>query len=441
MVGDATQNFLSEPVPLRTTPKANCTHDLNLPMPKSERAYRPWLLAKTWPHIVGFCKVIAMLVPLIALAIDAPIIEHELWRKDPTFAWLIGWHLTTELWCLGFILLDRFSSKFRARETSVTLFAVGTLMLSTWFGLVSWLIYRDLSVYAVGCVFTATVVSTPSVVRRPLYFLAAAVLAGFIALHRSPEMGALFPLVVNPAAVAVICLQLDRFTSAQNHELFEEKRRVQAEHDRADEVLFNVLPASIAEELKRENSVKAVKFERMGILFADIVGFTQFSKSLPPDALVLILNQIFSSFDELVGQLGLEKIKTIGDAYMAISTPGSADSTDLSSLAQLALGMLRTMHSYNTVNGTDLQIRIGLNVGPAVAGVIGVKRFLYDVWGDTVNVASRMESSGLPGRIHVSESIRDLLFCDFAFEARDKLEIKGRGTMQTYFLLDAKPPV
>ncbi len=400
-----------------------------------EGAYTAWLLTKTWSHMLSFCRVIAILVPLIALAIDAPVISERRWEDNAAWAWLIVWHVTTELWCLGFIFVDRFCPRQRETGASVNLFSIGTLVLATWFGLVSWVAYRDLAGYALGSVFIAAVVCTPRPIRRPFYFLCAAALAGFIAESRSAEMGALFPLIVNPLAVAIICLQLDRFTTSQNLELYAEKQRVQVERERADQVLFNVLPATIAEELKQNNAVKAVKFDRMGILFADIVGFTHFSSSLPPDALIFILNQIFTSFDEIVERLGLEKIKTIGDAYMTISTESPLVPSHLSRLAQLALEMLGTIRAYNVSNGTDLQMRIGLHVGPAVAGVIGVKRFLYDVWGDTVNVASRMEASGLPGRVHVSTPVRDQLSGEFAFEARDRVEIKGKGAMQTYFLV------
>jgi adenylate cyclase len=171
------------------------------------------------------------------------------------------------------------------------------------------------------------------------------------------------------------------------------------EHARADKVLYNVLPASIADELKRDDKVNAVKFDNMGVLFADIAGFTSFSRALPPEALVLVLNQIFSAFDALVERHGLEKIKTIGDAYMVVSHHR------LDVMCELGLEMVEAMARYNRENGTRLGMRVGIHAGPAVAGVIGVKRFLSDVWGDTVNVASRMESTGEPGAVHVSDAV------------------------------------
>ena len=229
--------------------------------------------------------------------------------------------------------------------------------------------------------------------------------------------------------------ELDKFTYARNVELYTETRRAEAERARADKVLYNVLPAVIADELKRDGKVKAVKFENMGVLFADIAGFTSFSRALPPDALVLVLNDIFSSFDELVERNGVEKIKTIGDAYMVVSDQR------LDSLAQLALDMGDALRRYNRVNGTKLGMRIGIHAGPAVAGVIGVKRFLYDVWGDTVNVASRMESTGATGAIQVTEAVHRQIRGQFEFRAREALDIKGSGPMATYWLLGPVAPV
>jgi adenylate cyclase len=220
---------------------------------------------------------------------------------------------------------------------------------------------------------------------------------------------------------------------ARSAELYAEMQRAKGERARADKVLYNVLPASIADELKREGRVNAVKFDNMGVLFAGIAGFTSFSRALPPDALVLVLNQIFSAFDALVEHYGLEKIKSIGDAYMVVAHHR------LDALGQLALDMGEAMRRYNrgngNGNGTDLAMRIGIHAGPAVAGVIGVKRLLYDVWGDTVNVASRMESSGEPGTVHVSEAVYLQTRQYFSSTAREPIHIMGRGRMSTYWLL------
>jgi class 3 adenylate cyclase len=302
------------------------------------------------------------------------------------------------------------------------------MLLATWIGAVHGAMWGDLSIYAAGATFVAAVMCTPSPVRKPMYLLSFGALSLAVALRGYAGL-ALLAALVNPFCILVLCTALDELMLARNAELYAEMQRAESECARADKVLYNVLPASIADELKREDKVNAVKFDNMGVLFADIAGFTSFSRSLPPDALVLVLNQIFSAFDGLVEKYGLEKIKTIGDAYMVVAHHR------LDSLGWLALDMGEALQRYNTANGTQLAMRIGMHAGPAVAGVIGVKRFLYDVWGDTVNVASRMEASGEPGAVHVSETVYLQTRQHFAFAAREPIELKGRGRMATYWLL------
>ena len=394
----------------------------------AEQPFRAWLVEKTWAQGVRYSKAVACLLPPVALAVDAPFIAAGAATWPADFVWLLAWQLSAEVFFLGLIAVDRWLPRLRQSELALNLACAAAMLLATWIGLVDGWRLGDLSIYAAGATFVATVMCTPRPVRRPMYVLSLLALAAS-AWVRSDDAAALVSALVNPFCIVVLCIELDKFTYARNLELFAEKQRAEAERERADKVLYNVLPASIADELKREDKVKAVKFENMGVLFADIAGFTQFSRALPPDALVLVLNQIFSSFDALVERHGLEKIKTIGDAYMVVSHQRIA------SLGELALEMGQAMESYNRGNGTGLGMRIGIHVGPAVAGVIGVKRFLYDVWGDTVNVASRIEASGEAGAIHVSEAVYLQLRERFAFSARVPLEIKGRGLMSTYWLL------
>jgi len=213
-----------------------------------------------------------------------------------------------------------------------------------------------------------------------------------------------------------------------NRALYREKCRVEFERARADQVLYNALPVSIANELKYNNVVKAERYARMAVLFVDIAGFTGFSANRSPDSVVRILNDIFCGFDQLVDRYDAEKIKTIGDAYMVVGKG------NVSEIASLALEMLDSMHAYNRRSGFELALRCGIHVGPTVAGVIGLKRFLYDVWGDAVNMASRMESMGEAGRVHVSEDVYEELAGSFAFESRGEMEVKGKGLLRTYFL-------
>lgn len=216
---------------------------------------------------------------------------------------------------------------------------------------------------------------------------------------------------------------------------------LQREREKSDELLLNILPGPVAERLKSGERTIADSAEAT-ILFADLVGFTELSGRLGASELVRILNRLFSSFDELAFKYGVEKIKTIGDAYMAAAGIPEPR-TDHAALAlKLAKGLLKILKLFNEKYDTELQLRVGLNSGPVVAGVIGKRKFSYDLWGDAVNVASRMESHGEPGRIHLSESTYQLLRngpglsdaarAESSFENRGEISIKGKGAMQTY---------
>ncbi len=206
------------------------------------------------------------------------------------------------------------------------------------------------------------------------------------------------------------------------------------EYERAENLLLNILPAPIAERLKRREGIIADSFADVTVLFADIVGFTQLSGSIPPEELVRSLDDVFSRFDALVETHALEKIKTLGDAYMLVGGLPTPRPDHAEAVAEIALGMLREIALFNEQHETPLQIRVGMNSGSVVAGVIGRKKFIYDIWGDTVNIASRMESNGLAGSIHVSEECYQRLRTTYVFEDRGIIQVKGKGEMRTYFL-------
>jgi class 3 adenylate cyclase len=178
----------------------------------------------------------------------------------------------------------------------------------------------------------------------------------------------------------------------------------------------------------------------MSVLFADCVGFTELSGNLSPTELVALLNDVFSLFDRLADRYGLEKIKTIGDAYMVVGglAPDGERDDHVAKIADMALDMLDEVKAYRDRTGSPLEVRIGAHLGPTVAGVIGLKKFIYDVWGDAVNMASRMESQGEAGRIQVSTAMHARLSPEFAFEPRGTIEVKGKGPMETYFLTGRK---
>jgi PAS domain S-box-containing protein len=225
------------------------------------------------------------------------------------------------------------------------------------------------------------------------------------------------------------------------HDITKRKKmesELRKERNKTENLLLNLLPEPIAERLKEEPGVIADKFEKATILFADLVNFTQISTTMPATKLVYLLNEIFSSFDELTEKHGLEKIKTIGDAYMVaggipIARPDHAEAS-----AEMALDMLVAIDELNVKLEATFDLRIGINSGPVVAGVIGTKKFIYDLWGNAVNTASRMESHGVPGRIQVSFYTYELLRDKYEFEERGLIDIKGQGEMRTYFLTGPK---
>lgn len=212
-----------------------------------------------------------------------------------------------------------------------------------------------------------------------------------------------------------------------------EQLRVAQEQSEA--LLRNVLPRSIVDRLKLGESSIADHFENVTVLFADLVGFTAYSARLSPATVVQRLNEIFSAFDELAERHGVEKIKTIGDGYLAVGGLPVARPDHAEAIAELALDMQNAVVQFNERNGERLVIRTGINTGPVVAGIIGIKRFSYDLWGDTVNTASRMESAGVPGAIQISEATRHLLDAKYVLEPRGTIEVKGKGRMATSLLL------
>ncbi len=221
-----------------------------------------------------------------------------------------------------------------------------------------------------------------------------------------------------------------------NRKIMEEALKF--EQEQSERLLLNILPEPIADRLKMEEEHIADHFPEVTVLFADIVGFTELSSSISPEELVKLLNRIFSKFDNLAEKHGLEKIKTIGDAYMVVGGIPSPRVDHAEAIADMALDMQREITKFKTPNGQPFNIRMGINSGPVIAGVIGIKKFIYDLWGDTVNIASRMESHGLPGQIQVTVNTYCLLKDKYILEERGNIYVKGRGEMETYFLIGKK---
>lgn len=206
---------------------------------------------------------------------------------------------------------------------------------------------------------------------------------------------------------------------------------------KSEKLLLNILPSLIAKRLKAKEENIADDFESATIIFIDLVGFTSFAKDKKASEVVELLNNIFHRFDNLVKKHGLEKIKTMGDGYLAVSGVPDIDSNNCKKAINFAFEVRIEIEKFNVETGLTINARIGLETGPLVAGVIGSSKFIYDIWGDSVNTASRMESTGLPGKIQITENVKTELekqSLDFSFEEREAFEVKGKGLMQTYFL-------
>ncbi len=205
------------------------------------------------------------------------------------------------------------------------------------------------------------------------------------------------------------------------------------EREKSDHLLLSIFPEKIADQLRHSNQSVADSFDNVTILFADIVGFTQYSNSMSPSELVHMLDEVFSEFDALVDKYGIEKIKTIGDAYMAVGGLPTPDERHCHNVADLALEINQIIKvKYD--KKYNLKLRIGIHTGKAVAGVIGNKKFSYDLWGDSVNIASRFESGGQPERVHITEAVKNILGDSYEYEYCGEVDIKGKGMMKSYFL-------
>lgn len=247
------------------------------------------------------------------------------------------------------------------------------------------------------------------------------------------------------SGIAIVIARLRRTSQELEHRVLERTADLQEanqllglERQKSDRLLLNILPQAIADQLKQGHITIADWFGEVTILFADIVGFTQLSTQISPTELVNLLNEIFSAFDRLTEKYGLEKIKTIGDNYMVVGGLPKQRPDHAEAVARMALEMQQEISKFNREHSAQLNIRIGINTGSVVAGVIGMKKFTYDLWGDAVNTASRMESHGIPGTIQVSATTYKHLKDKFVLESRGVIEIKGKGKMETYLLAGRK---
>jgi class 3 adenylate cyclase len=224
----------------------------------------------------------------------------------------------------------------------------------------------------------------------------------------------------------------------QRYKLMRESNKIiEAEKKRSDSLLLNILPEETAQELKQSGKVSAKKFNSVTVMFTDFQGFTQYATHLEPEVLVNTVDYYFSKFDEIIEKYGLEKIKTVGDSYMCAGGLPFPSADHALKMVQAALEIqhfIQDTQNNPTNDKIRLDIRIGINTGPVVAGVVGTKKFAYDIWGDTVNIASRMESNSLPGKINISENTYELVKHAFDCDNRGEILVKNRGIMKMYFV-------
>ena len=197
--------------------------------------------------------------------------------------------------------------------------------------------------------------------------------------------------------------------------------------------MFNIIPPVIAQRIQKDETLIADKFEEATVVFIDMVNFTQLSSQISPESLVQLLNTLFSQLDQLSEEFQLEKIKTIGDCYMVVSGIPKPNPKHIENALDFCNTVMKQLNG-QLINGHAIQLRIGVETGPTIAGVIGKKRFLFDLWGDTVNIASRMESNGLPNKIHTTEKKIEKMKNKYSFSYRGKMNVKGKGEKKTYFL-------
>lgn len=277
---------------------------------------------------------------------------------------------------------------------------------------------------AMGTVLTRSVLALTQTVKR---FADKDFSARSPALPRDEigQLGANFNAMA--ATIQLHSENLETMVAKRTEELVAEKQT-------SERLLLNVLPGPIADRLKGGERLIVDRFESVSVLFADLVGFTAMASHTSPEELVTMLNELFSMYDALAERHGLEKIKTIGDSYMVVAGIPQPVPDSAGVITEMAQDMLTDLAAYSRRRGVALSVRIGIHTGSVVAGVIGTKKFIYDLWGDTVNTASRMESAGVPSRIQVSEATYELLADRYTFEERGPIEIKGKGAMKVYLL-------
>lgn len=398
-----------------------------------------WIETVTYGRLkIAAILAICVNLPLF-LAFDLVGFQAGYAQSKPGFLYLVYWRIAFISVAALFLAISAATS-MQGGSAFTPLnrwIGRGFILAVAWLGAIqsgiAHVMVHDVSIYGLMICVIAAILHTPDRFRWLVYASAFALLCVLAAWRKPPEI--FYSMMINAAPVTAIALAIELIVFRQLEDVFINMKIAAAEREKSETLLRNVLPAAIAAKLRTGQEMIAEGFPEATILFADLVGFTELSAKVRPEQLVDLLNDVFGRFDDLAVRHGVEKIKTIGDAYMvACGLPGQ-NANHLGATAEFALDVLAELEVLNKARSVDLKLRVGIHSGYVVAGVIGHNKFSYDVWGDNVNLASRMESSGLPGRIQVTESVALRLKDRYVLEERGSVEVKGKGVQKTYFLL------
>jgi class 3 adenylate cyclase len=416
---------------------------LKFSSPQTESEYRAWHVVKAIPQTrVGMlASLLAWMVGLIALLLGSPShfwsgARWILFLMDPVliicivvtyYPRLHRWVLPTTLVAnavSGLLVIGLCFQMLRA-----PLVAAGAVALACYFAFTIFRLHPAQAVCAAAAYVGVLLVLLTSALQSGQLNVFDFVWAVLIPLTA----------LMTGAMACLAFTRISRESFRQERIIDAQRKTIEHERSRADDLLHNILPVSIANRLKAGRGIIANRFDEVTVVFADVVGFTPLAAKLSPEELVAILNVLFTRFDALAAQHGVEKIKTIGDAYMAVAGVPLAHANHAVAAAELALAMRAAVVELSGKTDHPIQLRIGLCTGPVVAGVIGSSKFAYDLWGDTVNTAARMESHSMEGQIQVTESTYRKLATRYAFQERGTIDIKGKGPMSTWLLTGHLP--
>lgn len=382
--------------------------------------------------------IVATLLNAVALvAFDLPLYLQGVQDEHPLYRHLVIWRLINMALLAIFLLASSRSGpepsphRQKALTWSAIALAVG---LGAWHAILTQRAIIDFSIYTMVLFFVAVLIVTPGRGRILVYPIGFVVLAIGVANVQTDRLVA-SAVLVNALCVTVCAMFASHLSYLAAIRNFVLRRTLDEERCGADRLLRQIMPDSIADRLKHGDQHVVEFHDEVTVLFADVVGFTKLASELEPSQLITLLETLFKAFDDLADDFGVEKIKTVGDAYMAAAGVPEAAPDHAERVARMALAMMTTCERIGAESGMPLHLRVGIATGPAISGVIAQKKFAYDLWGDTVNTASRMETGGVVGRIHVTEQVRTRLSHRFHFELRGSLDVKGKGAMPSFFLI------